>query len=321
MEYKDYYRTLGVAKNADEKEIKKAYRKLARTYHPDKNPGDKSAEEKFKEINEAYEVLSDAEKRQKYDQFGADWDKFSRTGGNPNDFWSQWAQQGGGGRTRTVSPEEFEQMFGGGSGFGGGGFSDFFETLFGGMGRQQQSGNFRGFGEQDFARQAQPRRQEHTLQITLDEAFQGSTRTLTWDDGRSLNAKIPRGVKTGSKIRLSGQGSGGGDLYLAVEVLPHNQFERDGDNLKVTVDVDLYTAVLGGKVEVPTLDKTVKLTVPAGTDNGKTFRLAGLGMPHLRHPDKRGDLYATIAVTLPRKLSDQEKALFEQLRELHANNA
>lgn len=317
MQYKDYYQTLGIPKNAEEKEIKKAYRKLARAYHPDKNPGDKSAEEKFKEINEAYEVLSDPDKRQKYDQFGADWDKFSRTGGNPNDFWSQWAQQGGGQRTRTVSPEEFGQMFGGGSG----GFSDFFEALFGSMGRQgggtgRQGSSFRGFGDQGFAQQAQPRRQEHELQITLEEAFHGSTRQLQWEDGRSLQAKIPRGVKTGSKIRLSGQGSGGGDLYLVVEVLPHNQFERDGDNLKVTVDVDLYTAVLGGKVEVPTLDKTVKLTIPAETDNGKTFRLTGLGMPHLRHADKRGDLYATMNIQLPRNLSDEEKKLFAQLQSL-----
>ncbi|MBE2199985.1 MAG: J domain-containing protein [Anaerolinea sp.] len=314
MQYKDYYKTLGVAKNADEKEIKKAYRKLARTYHPDKNPGNKASEEKFKEVSEAYEVLSDPEKRQKYEQFGADWDKFSRTGGNPNDFWSQWAQQGGSGRGRTVSPEEFEQMFG-----GRGGFSDFFETLFGGMGGRQ-TGGFRGFGEQGFRQQAQPQRQEQKLQITLEEAFHGSTRQLQWEDGRSLQAKIPHGVKTGSKIRLSGQGGGGGDLYLVVEMLPHNRFERDGDHLQVTVDVDLYTAVLGGKVDVPTLDKSVKLTIPAATPNGKQFRLTGLGMPHLRHPDKRGDLYATVNVQLPRSLSDAEKKLFEQLRELRNKN-
>ncbi len=315
MQYRDYYKTLGVPQNAEGKEIKKAYRKLARQYHPDKNPDNKAAEEKFKELNEAYEVLSDPEKRKMYDQFGSQWQQYQRTGGNPNDFWSQWQQQAGGGRTRTVSPEEFEQMFGG-SGFGGSsGFSDFFETLFGGLGRQQ-SGGFRNFGGQEFAQQAQPRHQEHTLQITLEEAFQGSTRTLTWEDGRSLNAKIPRGVKTGSKIRLSGQGSGGSNLYLVIEVLPHNRFERDGNNLKVTVPVDLYTAVLGGKVDVPSLDKTVKLTIPAGTNNGKTFRLSGLGMPHLRHPDKRGDLHATIEVQLPTHLTEKEKELFQELRKL-----
>ncbi len=314
MQYRDYYQILGVPKNADEKEIKKAYRKLARQYHPDKNPGNKRAEERFKEVNEAYEVLSDPQKRQKYDQFGADWDKFSRAGGNPNDFWSQWTQQQGGqAYTRTVSPEEFAQMFGG-SGFGGSsGFSDFFEALFGGLGRQQ-SGGFSGFGRQEATRQ--PQRQEHEIEVTLEEAFHGSTRVLTWEDGRSLQAKIPRGVKTGSKIRLSGQGSGGGDLYLTVKVQPHPIYERDGNDLKMKLPVGLYTAVLGGKVDVPTLDKTVKLTIPPETPNGKTFRLAGLGMPHLRQPDQRGDLYVTVEVQLPVHLTFKEKELFQELRKL-----
>ncbi len=317
MQYKDYYQVLGVPKNADEKEIKKAYRKLARQYHPDKNPGNKRAEERFKEVNEAYEVLSDPVKRQKYDQFGADWDKFARAGGNPNDFWSQWAQQGGQGYTRTVSPEEFEQMFGG-SGFGGGsGFSDFFEALFGGLGRQQ-TGGFRGFGEQRSTAR-QPQRQEHELEVTLEEAFHGSTRVLTWEGGRSLNAKIPRGVKTGSKIRLSGQGSGGGDLYLVVKVQPHPIYQREGDDLKMKLPVGLYTAVLGGKVDVPTFDKTVKLTIPPETPNGKVLRLAGLGMPYLRQPDQRGDLYVTIEVQLPTGLTARERELFQELKNLRGN--
>lgn len=324
MDYKDYYQILGVSKNASEKEIKRAYRKLAQQYHPDKNRGDKTAEEKFKDINEAYEVLSDPEKRQKYDQFGAQWQQFERSGGNAQDFWAQWASAGGrpGGYTytQTATQEDLERMFGS-RGFGGAsGFSDFFETLFGGMGQRSSSG----FG--DPFRRAQTQRQgqdvEHTIQVTLEEAFHGTTRRLRWEDGRSLQAKIPRGVKTGSRIRLSGQGRPGagggqaGDLYLKVEVLPHARFERDGDNLKVKVPVDLYTAVLGGKVKVRAIDKSVKLTIPPETPNGKTFRMRGLGMPKLRNPDERGDLYATIEVQLPRNLSEKEKELFRQLRAL-----
>ena len=327
MKVQDYYQTLGVSKNADEKTIKKAYRKLARQYHPDVNPGDKAAEERFKAINEAYEVLGDSEKRQKYDQFGAQWQQYERAGGRPEDFnWSQWASQPGGrgqSYTRTVSPEEFAQMFGGGSGSGG--FSDFFETLFGGMG--QQSGGSFGFNDFGGGQTYQPRpRQgrdtEHTVQITLEEAFQGTTRTLQWENGRSIQAKIPRGVDTGSRIRLSGQGGSGqaggqaGDLYLTVEVQPHAVYQREGDNLRMEVPVDLYTAVLGGQVEVRTIDKSVNLTIPPETANDKLFRLGGLGMPRLRQPDKRGDLYVTVKVTLPRQLSAKEKELFAELRAL-----
>ncbi len=321
MEYKDYYKTLGVGKTADEKELKKAYRKLARQYHPDVNPGDASAESRFKEINEAYEVLSDPEKRKMYDQFGSQWQQYQRAGGNVNDFWQQWQAQQGGPRTQTrsFSQEDLNQMFG-----SSGGFSDFFESLFGGMGRRQTGGfdfgNFSSGQRQPRIRRGQD--VEHTVQVTLEEAFQGTTRQLQWEDGRTLSAKIPRGVKTGSRIRLSGQGGAGtggsqsGDLYLVVEVLPHATFERDEDDLRAKVAVDLYTAVLGGTVEVSTLDRTVNLTIPEGTANGKTFRLRGLGMPKLKNPDARGDLYATLEVRLPEQLSDKEKELFHQLREL-----
>lgn len=323
MEYKDYYKILGVSKNATTDEIKKAFRKLARKYHPDVNPGDKTAEERFKEINEAYEVLSDPEKRKKYDQFGAQWQQFTRSGGRPEDFdWTRWqARPGGYTYTRTVSPEEFEQIF------GGGGFSDFFEMLFGSFGRRP-SGGFAAdfgspFGERGF--QPRPRRgrdTEHTVQVTLEEVFRGTTRTLRWEDGRTIEAKIPRGVRTGSRIRLSGQGEPGrgggaaGDLYLKIEVLPHPTFQREGDDLKVTVPVDLYTALLGGEVEVPTLERPVKLTIPPETANGRVFRLRGLGMPNLRNPDRRGDLYATVDVKLPQNLSEEEKRLFRQLRRI-----
>lgn len=324
MDYKDYYNILGVSRSASQDEIKKAYRKLARQYHPDRNPDDKTAETKFKEINEANEVLSDPDKRSKYDQFGSQWEQYARAGGRPEDFnWNQW---GGGGTTRTVSPEEFEQMFGGG-GMDGGGFSDFFETLFGGMGRRSgfEQGGFSqgGFSQGGFGNIAQRGQDsEHTVQITLAEAFYGTERTLQWEDGRSISAKIPRGVKSGSRIRLSGQGhpgiSGGksGDLFLVVDVLPHQQFKREGSDLKVNVPVDLFSLLLGGTVEVPTIDKTVRLTIPAETANGKQFRLRGLGMPRLRQPDERGDLLARVEVKLPKQLTSEEKELFEKLREL-----
>jgi curved DNA-binding protein len=320
MDYKDYYKTLGVKKGASADEIKKAYRKLARKHHPDVNPGDKTAEEKFKDVNEAYEVLSDPDKRDKYDRFGAEWQQYSRTGGRPEDFnWSAWGSGSPGGYTqyRNVSPEEFEQLFG-----GGGGFSDFFETLFGGGGRRTTTG-YSNFGADDLftTGRAQPRRQqrqEHTVEITLEEAFNGTTRTLQWEDGRRIEAKIPRGVRTGSKVRLSGasDGAGQGDLYLKVEVLPHPLYEREGDNLKMTVPVDLFTALLGGKLPVQAIDKSVNLTIPPGTPNGKVFRLSKLGMPRLRQPDERGDLYVTAGIEIPRNLSEQEKSLVNEWREI-----
>jgi len=324
MEYRDYYQILGVEKNASQDDIKKAFRKMARKYHPDVNHGDKNAEEKFKEINEANEVLSDPEKRRKYDQFGAQWQQYTRGGGRPEDFdWTRWTGAGstGGATYRTVSPEEFEQMFGGGLG----GFSDFFETLFGGGARGRSSGF--GFGANRQTRTTTSTRtrrkydSEHTLQITLEEAFNGATRTLQFEDGRKIEAKIPRGVRTGSKVRLSGQGGrvyGGeaGDLYLHIEVLPHALFQRDGDDLRINLPVDLYTLLLGGTADVPTLEKPVKLTIPPETANGKLFRLRGLGMPNLRNPEQRGDLYARVEVQIPARLSAEEKELFSRLRAL-----
>lgn len=317
MEYKDYYKTLGVARDASEKDIKKAFRKLAQQYHPDRNPGDKSAEAKFKEINEAYTVLSDADKRGKYDKFGSQWEQYARAGGQPQDFdWSQWGGGGGrapgGGYTRTVTPEEFEQMFGGRGGAGG--FSSFFDTLFGGAaGRTARGRGGMGFDPSSMAAQQAPR-QEVAAAVTLEEAFQGTTRMLQMEDGARLEVTIPRGVTTGSKVRV--RGASGSDIIIVVEVEPHPRYSREGDNLRVKAPVDLYTALLGGEVQVAAPDKTVALTIPAGTQNGKVIRLRGLGMPHLKQPDQRGDLLAEIEVHLPTRLSEKEKALFTELRQL-----
>ncbi|MFN2104507.1 MAG: DnaJ C-terminal domain-containing protein [Candidatus Promineifilaceae bacterium] len=326
MDVKDYYQLLGVSKTASTDEIKKAYRKLARKYHPDVNPGDASAEERFKDINEAYEVLSDEDKRQKYDRWGSQWQQYERAGGAADDFdWSQWSSAGarqprGGGSaySQTISPEEFEAIFGS---QGGGGYSDFFDTLFGG-GRTRRAGSA-GFGGQQY--QARPRKgrdSEYEMDVTLQEAFSGGSRSLQFEDGRVVDAKIPRGVKNGSRVRLSGLGAPGsaggeaGDLYLRINVLPDATYERQGDDLSITVPVDLFTMLLGGQVPVSSLDRTVNLTIPKGTSSGKQFRLRGLGMPKLKNPDARGDLYATVEAQMPQNLSDEEVRLVEQWKDL-----
>lgn len=324
MEVKDYYQTLGVSKNATQEDIKKAFRKLARKHHPDVNPGDATAEDRFKEINEAHEVLSNEDTRKKYDRFGTQWRQYERAGGQPDDFdWSQWASarpSPGGDRTytRTVSPEEYEEMFGGSA---GGSFSDFFETLFGG--RRAPGGV--GYERRDY--QPRPRHGrdiEHPIQVTLHEAFYGGTRSLQFDDGRVVEADIPPGVRTGSRVRLRGMAEPGsyggeaGDVYLKVEVLPDDRFQREGDDLKIDVQVDLFTLLLGGTVKVSTIDKTVSLTVPKETTNGKVFRLRGLGMPKLRNPKERGNLYATVEALLPDHLSSAEVELVKQWRDLHS---
>lgn len=318
MDYKDYYQMLGVGKNASQDEIKKAYRKLARKHHPDVNPGDASAEDRFKDINEAYEVLSDPDKRQKYDQFGSQWQQYERAGGRPEDFnWNQWQAQPGSTYTyQSINPEDLEDLFGGQTGF-----SDFFENLFGGRpGRQSREP-----GEQAYNHQPRPRRGqdiEHIVQITMTEAFYGSNRVLEFDGGRRIEAEIPRGVKSGSRVRLKGQGAPGmdggqtGDLYLKIEVLPNSRFQRVGDDLRTTVPVDLFTLLLGGKTQVSSIDRTVKLEIPAETVNGKTFRLRGLGMPNLKNPDQRGDLYAAVEVQLPKNLSQKENELLLQWQEI-----
>ena len=288
MAGKDYYKILGVSRNATEREIKQAYRRLARKYHPDVNPGDKSAEEKFKQINDAYEVLSDKEKRQKYDQFGDQWqyaDQFARAGGQQA---PSWEFKPGGGATRV----RFSQ----------GDFGGLFDDLL-----------------KDFSsgRQPQPRRGrdiEVPVEVTLEEAFSGSTRRLSLEDGKRLEVRIPAGVKNGSRVRLAGKGragSGGvkGDLYLVISVKPHRLFECQGDDLYVEVTVPLMVAMLGGEVKVPTLKGKLALKIPPETQNGRSFRLTGQGMPHLGD-STRGDLLAKVNVVLPTNLSQRgERAI------------
>jgi curved DNA-binding protein len=330
MEYRDYYEILGVKKGAPDKEIKKAYRRLARKYHPDVNPDDKQAEERFKEINEAYQVLSDSEKRKKYDQLGADWYRYQQQGGRPGDYdWSRWSSGGGPGfNVRYGSPEDLQDLFGG----RGGGFSDFFNRIFG-MGGTRTAGQAGGFESlygnpyggaagNPYGGQAGPQRgqdYQQEVELSLYEAYHGATRVLE-KDGRRLEIKVPPGAKTGTKVRLKGEGSPGilggqtGDLYLVVRVRADASWERKGDDLYTNVEVDLYTALLGGKVRVQTLSGPVMLTIQPETQNGKTFRLRGKGMPVLRHKGEYGDLYAKVDVRLPTELTPRQCELLEQLR-------
>jgi len=299
MEYKDYYQVLGVPKNATEKEMKQAYRRLARKHHPDVNPNNKGAQEKFKEINEAYQVLSDADKRKKYDALGSNWQQYEQyqRGGGQGPF--QYGQY------RTVTPEDFGNMFGGEAG----GFSDFFRTFFG--------GDLGGARSQPRARRGQD--VEQAVEISLDEAYRGATR-LVQKDGRKLEIKIPPGVNNGSKVRYAGEGmpgsAGAGDLYLRMQIADDPGFERRGDDLYADVPVDLYTAILGDETQVATLKGKIVLKIPPGTQSGKTFRLGGQGMPKLDDPKSFGDLYARVRIVLPERLTDAERELFEQLARL-----
>lgn len=290
MDYKDYYKVLGVKRDADAEEIRKAFRKLARQYHPDANPDDKAAEARFKEISEAYEVLNDPEKRRKYDQLGADWARYQNTGG-PSPNMGGFNYQG-----------NLNDLF------GSGGFSDFFEQFFG-----RSTGNTAG--------PRKGRDVESPVQITLEEAARGTSRMLV-TEGHEVQVKIPAGVDTGSRVRITGQGQPGrgggasGDMYLVIEVMPHAHFERQGDDLFTNVEIPLYTAILGGKVDVQTLDNVVQIAIPECTQNGKLIRLKGRGMPHLKAKDKHGDLFVRVKVILPTHLNDEERHLFEQLQAL-----
>jgi len=319
VEYKDYYKILGVEKTANAEAIKKAYRRLARKYHPDVNKGKGSAE-RFKEINEAYEVLGDPGKRKRYDALGADWQRYAQ-----QDFRPGAPDFGG-----------FQVHFGRGGDLSDdlGGFSDFFRTFFGDLGVSAGPfGGSRGGRVSDLfggmgAGSQRGQDVESPMEVSLEEAYSGTRRVieLQTDQGRRrLEVKIPPGVRDGSKVRVAGEGSGGpgggprGDLYLMVKIRPHPLYERKGDDLHIEIPVSVMEAALGGEIEVPTLRGKVSMKVPPETSGGKTFRLSGYGMPHVKGGGA-GDQYVRVRVVLPSGLSEAERKLFEELKQLRRDS-
>jgi curved DNA-binding protein len=289
MDYKDYYKILGVDRKANEDDIRKAYRKLAKQHHPDYNPNDKQAEDRFKEINEAYEVLSDAKKRAYYDRVGSDYSNWQQHG-NPGNF--NWDQYGG---TR-VNMDDLNDMF------GGGGFSDFFQTIFGMGGARASS-------------RSQPQGYQQEFDITFEEAYNGTTRRIE-GNGKQKQVRIPAGVRTGSKVRVAGAGPNGLDLYLIVNVTEDKRFERRGNDLHTTATVSVFTAILGGDAEVETLEGKIKLGIPPGTQPEQVFRLAGRGMPHVKNPKDKGDMFVKLKVQIPRYLSSKQRELLEEVSKI-----
>jgi curved DNA-binding protein len=318
MEYKDYYKILGVDKKATQAEIKAAYRKLAKQYHPDLNPGDKKAEEKFKEINEANEVLGDPAKREKYDTLGADYARFQQYGGGQADWESFWRSQGGGqGGPRVQFEGDLSDLFGNGQ------FSDFFSQIFGNMGGNPTGRTQTGTRRRTRVSEMPGQDEEYEVEITLEEALNGGARRISMGN-RSLDVTIPPGAKSGTKIRLAGKGSPGlggqpGDLYLKVKLKEHHRFKlrHTDSDLQCDLMLDLYTAVLGGPAPVPTLDGTnVSLTIPPESSSGQLMRLRGKGLPKKIKGEERGDLYVRLMIQVPKNLTDEEKTLFEKLAKL-----
>jgi len=313
MDFKDYYAVLGVTKSATDDEIKKAFRKLARQYHPDLNPGDKTAETKFKEINEANEVLGDAEKRRKYDELGANWRQYEQqaaSGRPPAGFGPD-----GRGGFRTMNADEMNELFGDDAPF-----SDFFSTFFGGGADVPRDRTGR------HARSRRGSDVEAEAQLTLEEAFAGTTRKVAMQRGskdHTVEVRIPAGVKDGARVRAAGEGGesrGGGqagDLFLSIRVLPHPRFERRGQDLHARERVPVTTAVLGGEIGVTSISgSTLRLKIPELTRAGRVFRLKGHGMPVVGNPADRGDLYVTAEIDIPAQLSPEERRHYEALQTL-----
>lgn len=298
MDYKDYYKALGVSKSATPEEIRAAFKKLAMKYHPDRNQGDAQSEEKFKEVNEAYQVLSDQEKRQRYDQLGSAYFDYQRGGGQPNGFdWGRYASQSGG---QTV---DFNDLFG-----DNGGFSDFFSAFFGGAG---------GANSDPFRRNARPQHYEQAVTISLSEAYHGTARIIEGPN-KKLEVKLPAGARTGTKVRVQGGAPNGSDLYLKIVVADDNRFKREGNDLYITVTIDVFTAMLGGECEIVTLSGRVMLTIPAGTQPDQKFRVQKRGMPQLKDPNSFGDLYVQVKVQIPKHLNPDQKEMIIKAREKQA---
>jgi curved DNA-binding protein len=317
VQFRDYYETLGVPKTATENEIRSAFRKLARQYHPDVAKDKKAAEEKFKQINEAYEVLGDPEKRKKYDQLGENW---NQPGGGFQPP-PQWGGQPGGGFQRYSGGDggvEFE--------FNGTGFSDFFEAFFGG-GRGQSA--FGGFGQRPAA-QERGSDVEADIMVTLEEALNGSTRAVSLRRSGSnkvetYQVKIPRGVREGQRIRLAGQGEAGegggksGDLFLRVRLARHPDFTVEGNDLIHEEKIAPWQAVLGAELKVATIEGNVKMKIPPGTQGGQRFRLRGRGLPG--STGTRGDLYVEVQIQIPREITERERELWTELAKLHGEKS
>lgn len=311
MDYKDYYKILGVEKNASSDEIKKAFRKLALKYHPDKNKGDKTSEDKFKEINEANEVLSDPEKRKKYDQLGANWQQYQQYGGQGQEFdWSQFANRGG------QQSYSFSGDFG--DVFGESGYSDFFDMLFG-----------QGFGGSTGTRRSRrtaPMRGQDLqaeIFISLEEAYKGTSRVFN-HEGQSIKLNIKPGIADGQILKLTGKGqkvSGGGqagDLLISIRIQSHPIYDRKGDDLYADFQVDLYTAILGGKIKFNTLKGSINITIQKESSFGKVLRLQKIGMPVYGKANEFGDLYLKLDIQIPKNLSDKEIKLFKDLQKLRS---